>query len=257
MRPCAPRIQHDHHRLTEERHFCPFAPVNASRHLPSGALALFVAARAGWDWAYVACIAFVLPALVAAACNQLPTRKGNTVESPANSKIETASPVDVAVLPIVLGVLIAYVLTPVVSWVERKRVPRGAAIVYAATTGHGGWLGFVNAGAEAARGELLLFCDGDDIVRPGWIANLSSALTRAEGGFDAVSGLCVDFSDDGDVPKWLAPPPDDELPRFMGRPYLLSGNLGIHRSAFQKVHVTVGADGVSVVDTSKVASAMP
>lgn len=93
-----------------------------------------------------------------------------------------------------------------------------------------------NAGAEAARGELLLFCDGDDIVRPGWIANLSSALTRAEGGFDAVSGLCVDFSEEGDVPKWLAPPPDDELPRFMGRPYLLSGNLGIHRSAFQKVH---------------------
>ena len=32
-------------------------------------------------------------------------------------------------LPIVLGVLIAYVLTPVVSWVEAKRVPRGAAIV--------------------------------------------------------------------------------------------------------------------------------
>ncbi|MFO1009584.1 MAG: hypothetical protein U1F29_05920 [Planctomycetota bacterium] len=46
--------------------------------------------------ALVACAA-----LVAAACNQLPTRKGNTVESPANSKIETASPVDVAVLPIV------------------------------------------------------------------------------------------------------------------------------------------------------------
>lgn len=32
-------------------------------------------------------------------------------------------------LPVVLGLLIAYVLMPVVSWVEKKRVPRGAAIV--------------------------------------------------------------------------------------------------------------------------------
>lgn len=40
----------------------------------AGALALFVAARAGWVWAYVACIAFVLPALVAAAWLGEPAR---------------------------------------------------------------------------------------------------------------------------------------------------------------------------------------
>ena len=27
-----------------------------------------------------------------------------------------------------------------------------------------------NAGAKAARGELLVFCDADDVVAPGWLS---------------------------------------------------------------------------------------
>ncbi len=39
-----------------------------------------------------------------------------------------------------------------------------------------------NAGALAARGEHLLYCDADDVVRPGWIAGLARAPRRARPG---------------------------------------------------------------------------
>ncbi len=92
-----------------------------------------------------------------------------------------------------------------------------------------------NAGARAAHGDLLVFCDADDVVRPGWLTALTGALAGPAARFDAVSGLCVDFSDEGDVPKWLPPPPTHELPTFLGVPYLLSGNLGVKRSIFEMV----------------------
>lgn len=92
-----------------------------------------------------------------------------------------------------------------------------------------------NAGARAAHGDLLVFCDADDVVRPGWLAALTGALAGPAARFDAVSGLCVDFSEEGDAPKWLPPPPTDGLPTFLGVPYLLSGNLGVRRSIFEMV----------------------
>jgi glycosyltransferase involved in cell wall biosynthesis len=41
-----------------------------------------------------------------------------------------------------------------------------------------------NAGARAALGELLLFCDADDLVQPGWIAAMwqASRTSPALGG---------------------------------------------------------------------------
>jgi glycosyltransferase involved in cell wall biosynthesis len=41
-----------------------------------------------------------------------------------------------------------------------------------------------NAGARAATGELLVFCDADDVVSPGWLA----AMTEAAGDADVVAG---------------------------------------------------------------------
>lgn len=41
-----------------------------------------------------------------------------------------------------------------------------------------------NAGARAASGDLLLYCDGDDVVQPGWI----DALVAAAGDADFVGG---------------------------------------------------------------------
>jgi len=37
-----------------------------------------------------------------------------------------------------------------------------------------------NAGAEHARGRLLLFCDADDVVAPGWLAAMGDALTKSD-----------------------------------------------------------------------------
>lgn len=47
-----------------------------------------------------------------------------------------------------------------------------------------------NAGAEAAAGDLLAFCDGDDVVAPGWLEALASAAPDADlvgGSLDEVS----------------------------------------------------------------------
>lgn len=37
-----------------------------------------------------------------------------------------------------------------------------------------------NIGASAARGELLLFCDADDVVEPGWVDALCDAAANAD-----------------------------------------------------------------------------
>src|SRR5580692_963502 len=45
-----------------------------------------------------------------------------------------------------------------------------------------------NVGARCARGELLAFCDADDVVQPGWLQSCVDALVGA----DAVGGV-TDF----------------------------------------------------------------
>lgn len=37
-----------------------------------------------------------------------------------------------------------------------------------------------NAGASAAEGEILAYCDADDVVRPGWLAGVAAALEHAD-----------------------------------------------------------------------------
>jgi cellulose synthase/poly-beta-1,6-N-acetylglucosamine synthase-like glycosyltransferase len=37
-----------------------------------------------------------------------------------------------------------------------------------------------NVGAQAARGDLLLYCDGDDVVMPSWIGALVDAAAEAD-----------------------------------------------------------------------------
>lgn len=37
-----------------------------------------------------------------------------------------------------------------------------------------------NVGARAAKGEVFLFCDADDVVAPGWLAALAQALEQHE-----------------------------------------------------------------------------
>jgi GT2 family glycosyltransferase len=88
-----------------------------------------------------------------------------------------------------------------------------------------------NAGAAAAAGAILAFCDADDLVHPGWLGALVAGLDD----FDAVSGRLVEFAEPGPLPKWRPPATPGDLPAFLGVPYLLSGNLAIRRELFEEI----------------------
>src|SRR5215213_2921854 len=57
-----------------------------------------------------------------------------------------------------------------------------------------------NAGVRAARGEVLAFCDADDVAAPGWLAALVEAL---DGEVDIAGGALERFAlNDGDARTW-------------------------------------------------------
>jgi GT2 family glycosyltransferase len=88
---------------------------------------------------------------------------------------------------------------------------------------------------EAARGELLAFCDDDDQVAPGWLAAMVDALQD----HDVVGGAeDLDLLND---PEAIAgsgryPGIATALPTVSGwRPFIETTNLGIRRAAFERV----------------------
>lgn len=89
-----------------------------------------------------------------------------------------------------------------------------------------------NVGADAASGELLLFCDGDDIADEDWMVELLAALDSADavGGFLEEDLLAVPGQED-----WRPPATPGALPRFLDFPYLVSANMGVARSVFHAV----------------------
>lgn len=88
-----------------------------------------------------------------------------------------------------------------------------------------------NVGAAATSAECVAFCDADDLVHPGWL----SALIDGLGTFDAVSGRVVDVFPDERMRHWYPPTTTGALSCFLGRPYLLTGNLAIRREAYDAV----------------------
>ncbi len=89
-----------------------------------------------------------------------------------------------------------------------------------------------NVGADAATGELLLFCDGDDIADEDWMVRLLEALqeTDAVGGFLEEELLAVPGQE-----HWRPPATPGSLPTFLGFPFLVSANMGVVRSVFQSI----------------------
>ena len=88
-----------------------------------------------------------------------------------------------------------------------------------------------NAGAAAARGSVLAFCDSDDFVEPSWLGELVGGLE----GHDAVCGHTIDVGLTERQARARPPATPDALPTFMGVPYLLSGCLAIGRPLFEEV----------------------
>jgi glycosyltransferase involved in cell wall biosynthesis len=94
-----------------------------------------------------------------------------------------------------------------------------------------------NAAAAAARGELVAFCDGDDVAAPGWLAALADAGTGAE----LVGGPLDHASlNDPRVVDWFGLGAEPaELPVALGfLPYVPGGNCAVRRD----VALAVGWD---------------
>lgn len=90
-----------------------------------------------------------------------------------------------------------------------------------------------NVGIRHAAAAKVLICDADDVVVPGWVAAMASALDD----HDIVCGrLDVDHINPPAVRAWSGAPPTDSLPMTMGfLPYAYGGNLGLRRAAVEVV----------------------
>jgi glycosyltransferase involved in cell wall biosynthesis len=83
-----------------------------------------------------------------------------------------------------------------------------------------------NAGARAARGDLLLFCDSDDVVAPGWI----EAMVQAARDADAVGGrLCGERLNHPSVRAWRPPRALGLVVTHGFLPYPAGGNMAVWR----------------------------
>lgn len=96
-----------------------------------------------------------------------------------------------------------------------------------------GSAGARNAGAVAARGDVLLFCDADDVATPTWILEMVSAARSADivGGYRDFHPL--------NTPRarsWRAPIPPHRLPMALGHlPYVPTSCLGVRAETFHSL----------------------
>jgi glycosyltransferase involved in cell wall biosynthesis len=80
-----------------------------------------------------------------------------------------------------------------------------------------------NAGVTAARGELLAYCDADDVVASGWLQAMASAARY----YDLIGGwLDARPLNDEVTRSWHQPWPRDQLRSWL-LPYAVSANLAI------------------------------
>ena len=85
-----------------------------------------------------------------------------------------------------------------------------------------------NAGVEVARGELLAFCDADDVVMAGWLQACADALHHA----DLIAGR-FDFWSLNSIPP--APPVRAATRQLGFLPAGLGANLAVRREPFLEV----------------------
>jgi glycosyltransferase involved in cell wall biosynthesis len=111
--------------------------------------------------------------------------------------------------------------------VVRSWVPRCARLRVVDASGQAGPAAARNVGARAAVGELLAFCDADDVVGPGWLGAIVQSLTSA----DVVGGVFDMTSLNGGGPGRPSRPATWQM-GFL--PAGLSSNLGVQRSIFEE-----------------------
>jgi cellulose synthase/poly-beta-1,6-N-acetylglucosamine synthase-like glycosyltransferase len=85
-----------------------------------------------------------------------------------------------------------------------------------------------NVGSAAANGTVLVYCDSDDRAHPAWLRLMVDALQHD----DAVGGMLIGFGlSERQIASRPSPTPD-QLPHFMGVPYIVSASMAVKRSAF-------------------------
>ena len=116
------------------------------------------------------------------------------------------------------------------SWSDRLPI----RVIHTAQPGHPvGLASARNVGGNAARGEVLLFCDDDDVADEGWISAMAEAAreSAAFGGFNEEDQL-----NDPSGRQWRYPLTPGRLPIAFGRAAVPVGNnSGVWTSAFREV----------------------
>lgn len=115
--------------------------------------------------------------------------------------------------------------------VERFRSRLPAVVIVDASSRKG--LNFArNRGAAAARGDLLAFCDADDVVAPGWLAGLAEAARGA----DLVQGANSAEELNSPLTRAWRPLPKGPLVRKHGfLPHVSGGNCAVWRDVVDRV----------------------
>ena len=88
-----------------------------------------------------------------------------------------------------------------------------------------------NVGGQSARGEVLLFCDDDDVADPGWISALAKAAEHSEavGGFNEEQLL-----NEPRVRAWRQAMTPGRLPIAFGKlSFPVGNNSGVWTSVFE------------------------
>jgi glycosyltransferase involved in cell wall biosynthesis len=90
-----------------------------------------------------------------------------------------------------------------------------------------------NVGCRASRGELLLFCDADDIVDGGWVTALAKGLRD----YPAVGGRIDRLAlNDPTLLAWRPARPADALPDHFGfLPYAQGANCGVRKEVWSRL----------------------
>jgi len=142
-------------------------------------------------------------------------------------------------IPLTLGVMLSYAVTPAVDWLQKRRVPRhlGAAVVLLA------WVGAAGGGAWALADDAARVIDSlpaaaqklRDAMRTqrstaGPLDQVQKAATQIEAA--AVDAAPLPAAGKGGVTRVIV-----EKPRFDIKAYLLAGTLGLAGAVGQLVIV--------------------
>ena len=100
-----------------------------------------------------------------------------------------------------------------------------------------------NEGAGAAQGAVLLFCDADDVVAPGWVEGMRAALSEA----DAVGGA---IENDLLNPGTLVAKHPAGLPVAAGfLPRAITANIGVRAEVWRELGGLEESYGYGAEDT--------